>query len=418
MRVVQPSSVEGVICAPPSKSSMIRAVAASLLAYGTSEIENPTYCDDALAAINIASSLGAEVYRKEEKVVIKGNGNLLERAFIDHTLDCNESGLCLRMFTPIAALSEEEITLYGRGSLLLRPVGMVEKLNLLNGRCKTENGYVPVKVKGRLKSGKITINGNEGSQFISGLIMALSVLEGDSIVKVDGLKSKPYVRLTLETMDKFGVEAHWRQDIDEFFIPGRQRYKETVFAVEGDWSGAAFFLVAGAIAGSIRIEGLDVTSSQGDRAILDVLSTVGASVEGSDRGVSVRKGELKAFSFDASDSPDLFPPLVALAANCEGTSIIYGVDRLKHKESNRAITLMYEFSKLGIDLEISQNKMAIRGGAIKGGVVDSHNDHRIAMACAIAGLNGRGPVTIHNHLCVAKSYPNFFEELDRVRRVT
>jgi len=415
MKAIWPSKIKGTIYAPASKSMMIRAIAGALLASGTSEIVNPSLCDDALTALDIAYMLGAEIHKEPDRVFIKGNGNLTEYDFRSHKLLCGESGLCIRMFTPIVAIVEQMVTLEAKGSLLLRPLHMVEELNALNVECKTNRGYAPVMVKGKLNGGNIHINGHESSQFLTGLLMVLPLCARNSTVTVSNLKSKPYINLTLEVMEKFGVNIDHSAELDKFYIPKHQRYLPTIFHVEGDWSSAAFFLVAGAMTGSIIVKGLNVESYQADKAIIEALVMAGASVQRSDGEVYVEKNQLNSFEFDASDSPDLFPPLVALASSCTGTSIIYGVDRLKYKESDRATALIREFKKLGINIHVFKNRMEVEGGVIKGGLVDSHNDHRIAMACAIAALNGKGIVYINRHECVAKSYPSFFDHLDSVR---
>jgi 3-phosphoshikimate 1-carboxyvinyltransferase len=205
--------------------------------------------------------------------------------------------------------------------------------------------------------------------------------------------------------------------MNQFFIKGNQLYKPCAYTVEGDWSGAAFMLVAGAIGGSITVKGLCEQSCQGDRAILNVLEEAGAQIDVNENSISVHQRNLKAFQFDATECPDLFPPLVALAANCEGKSTIYGAQRLIHKESNRALALVSEFAKLGTEIELHKDKIDVKGAQLKRAVISSHNDHRIAMACAVAALKGDGEVAIDCPSCVFKSYPTFFEDLDSVRRV-
>jgi 3-phosphoshikimate 1-carboxyvinyltransferase len=216
-------------------------------------------------------------------------------------------------------------------------------------------------------------------------------------------------------MKRFGVVVIHDNEFGEFYIQGGQHYKPCACEVEGDWSGAAFFLVAGAIAGSIKVKGLNLLSYQADRAVIKAIVSAGAQVEMKDDCIIVTKDKLRAFDFDASDCPDLFPPLVALGTGCVGTSVVYGVDRLKYKESNRATALVEEFSKIGISINVFGDRMEISGGNVKGGIVDSHNDHRIAMACAIAALRGESDVFIEKPDCVSKSYPLFFEDLNSVK---
>ena len=414
-KVVNSSTIEGTVAAPASKSVMIRAVAASLLASGSSRIVNPSFCSDALAAMSIIGALGAGVSKSDGVVMINGNGDLKQRAIVRNNLDCGESGLCMRMFTPIAGLLEEEITLTANGSLRSRPMRMVEELAQVGVSCVTNGGFAPVKVKGKMRAGNLHIGGSESSQFLTGLLMALPLCRGESVIEVESLKSKPYVELTIDVMKRFGVSVFHDDDLTEFQIKGVEHYRAQDMVVEGDWSGAAFFLVAGALAGSIGVKGLPHGSRQADRAILDALIRAGAHVAVNGDSVSVKREILRAFEFDASDCPDLFPALAVLAGGCAGKSVIFGADRLKHKESNRALVLASELSKLGIRIDLFEDRMEITGGAYQGGTVDSHHDHRIAMACAVAALRAKGEVVIEDAECVSKSYPEFFETLDSVR---
>ncbi|MCX5815719.1 MAG: 3-phosphoshikimate 1-carboxyvinyltransferase [Proteobacteria bacterium] len=412
---VKSSQIDGEINAPASKSEMIRVVAAALLASGTSKIINPSFCSDGLTALGIADTLGAEILKEGDSITIEGNASLKEKCIRGNTLDCGESGLCIRMFAPVSGLLEEEITLNASGSLLKRPLKMVEALTGLGATCLTDRDFAPVQVKGRIGSGRININGFESSQFLTGLLVALPLCSGDSDITVTALKSKPYIELTIDTMRRFGVAVSHNNDLTEFHIKGDQHYKPCMCAIEGDWSGAAFFLVAGALAGSIKVKGLSPDSYQADKAVIEALIKAGAQVEVKNDYIFVAKDRLNAFEFDAGDCPDLFPPLVALGAGCAGKSVIYGVERLKHKESNRGLALVEEFSKIGIKIRIFEDRMEITGGNRRGGTVDSHNDHRIAMACAIAALAGQGDVIVERPACVSKSFPSFFEDLNSVK---
>lgn len=408
-KTIIPSPISGVTQAPASKSFTQRAVAAALLCRGTTTILKPSHCDDSLAALNMARGLGAEVIQGSDEYILMG-GFLLK----SQNLNCGESGLAMRMFAPIAALHHKEITFNGKGSLNSRPVSMIgEALRQLGASFKSSNDLLPFTLCGPMKGGFAEIDGSVSSQLLTGLLLALPLAERDSVIKVNDLKSKPYVAMTLQLMDEFGIEVENR-NFEEFFIKGNQQYKACEYRVEGDWSGAAFLLVAGAIAGKIRVEGLKKDSLQADRAVLDALRLAGASFEISEYSVEIKRSSLKAFEFDATDCPDLFPPLAALAANCNGKSVIKGVSRLIHKESNRALSIGLELMKLGIDIEIKGDEMLITGGHIKGGDCDSQNDHRIAMMLAVLALNSDGLVTIENAECVNKSYPAFFEHLKRL----
>lgn len=413
MKVIKPSTINGSITAPASKSMMQRAIAATLLVEGTSKILNPTYCNDSLAALQVIQALGAKVTKGKNEIIVRGGMNPPDPAV---ALNCGESGLGIRMFSPIAALWCGELTLTGEGSLLLRPVSMIEKpLKKLGVRVTTTNGCPPLKVKGPLMGGEAEVDGSVSSQFLTGLLMALPKAPKDSRLMVTNLKSTPYIDITLGLLDTFGVQVQ-HANYETFFINGSQIYacQNGEYWVEGDWSGVSFLLAAGAVGGKVTVSGVDTTSPQADRKIIDVLAAVGALVEMTGNTVSVRKGKLKGFHFDATHCPDLFPPLVALACNCEGTTVITGVERLVYKESNRALALQKEFSSLGAVIRIDGNQMEIKGAALKGGVVDSHNDHRIAMAAAVAAINAQGDVTIQGDECVAKSYPDFFKDLKKI----
>jgi 3-phosphoshikimate 1-carboxyvinyltransferase len=211
------------------------------------------------------------------------------------------------------------------------------------------------------------------------------------------------------------VDVHHDEHLEKFLVSGNQTYAPSTYTVDGDWSGASFLLVAGATMGSVTVTGLNPASPQADRAILDVLERVGASIETVVDSVSVGRKELKPFQYDATDCPDLFPPLVALASSCEGKSVIRGLERLTHKESNRAGALASEFAKLGITIKTAGNRMEVYGGSVREAVVDAHNDHRIAMACAVTALRAKGNVGINGEACVSKSYPGFFSDLEAIR---
>jgi 3-phosphoshikimate 1-carboxyvinyltransferase len=409
MKSITHSTIRGTVAAPASKSMMGRAVAAALLADGVSVIRNPSSCDDARCALDIIRAFGA-VMSEGEKVVIRGAGKRLLYPQ-KGSLDCRESGLCMRMFTPIAALLDREVALHASGSLCSRPMGMVEGLGTLGVVCRTDRGHAPIRVMGPMNGGDITVDTSVSSQLLTGLLMALPLCETDSRISVTGLKSTPYVRMTLSLLKKFGVTITHDEGLTEFVTKGGQEYLPAAYTVEGDWSGAAFLLVAGALAGSVTVTGLDMASPQADRAILEVLETAGAMVRTGTDCVSVEKRELKAFHFDATDCPDLVPPLVALASGCTGKSEIVGLERLAHKESDRAEALVSEISKLGILVEGVGNTIQVRGGTVRGAQVESHNDHRIAMACAVAALRAQDDVGIEGETCVTKSYPDFFSDL-------
>jgi 3-phosphoshikimate 1-carboxyvinyltransferase len=394
---------------PSSKSMTQRAIAAALLSDGQSIIINPSYCNDSLSALNIAHGLGAIVERYTDKVIISGSVKLK-----DTILNCGESGLAIRMFSPIAALFPSEIEMVGEKSLMKRPMNMIEEALLqLGASCKTTDGFLPIIIKGPLKGGYCEIDGSVSSQLLTGLLMALPMADKDSVIQVNNLKSKPYIDMTIQLLESFGISIR-NDGYSLFNIPSNQKYQAQNYEVEGDWSNGAFFLVAGATNGNLKVTGLHTDSKQSDVAILKALETSGANISIGTNTINISKSSLRAFKFDATECPDLFPPLVTLASYCEGISIIKGVSRLKFKESDRATTLQKEFGKMNIKIELENDFMYIRGGVVKGSEIDSHNDHRIAMAAAIASLGAESKVVINDSECVAKSYPEFFNDLSLI----
>ncbi|HEY9258804.1 3-phosphoshikimate 1-carboxyvinyltransferase [Chitinophaga sp.] len=405
---VSPATITGTVTANPSKSAMQRAVAAALLAKGTTIIRNPGLSNDCLAALEVAENLGAKIKREFDYFEITSNG---VAPFYDE-INCGESGLGIRMFTPIAAMSSLPITIEGHGSLTTRPMDFFEQvLPQLDVKCKTQGGKLPLHIQGPLKPKNITIDGSLSSQFLTGLLMAYGAAAEDVTITVTDLKSKPYIALTLQLMAHFGVQVE-EKNFETFHFGKQQAYNACDYTVEGDWSGAAFLLVAAAVAGKAEVQHLNVASAQSDKAILEALEKAGAQMMSGVFTVNIEKGGLQPFEIDATDCPDLFPPLVALAANCNGTTKIKGVSRLAHKESDRGLTLQAEFGKMGIKIDLQGDIMLVHGGTgIKGAQVHSHNDHRIAMACAVAALTADGPVIIDNAEAINKSYPEFYDHL-------
>lgn len=408
-KLISPSTVKGTVKAPASKSMAQRALAAALLADGTTILTNLSDSNDVLAATKVIQDLGATVERKGDELHIQGNSQLKTAA-----LNCGEAGLGVRMFSPIAALAGGNMTLTGEGSLLTRPITMVESpLRQLGVDVQTNDGFLPIQLNGKLKGGCAEVDGSTSSQFLTGLLMALPVCENDSELIVEDLKSRPYIDMTLAVLKDFGIKVI-NHNYERFEIPGNQKYKARRYDIEGDWSGASCLLVAGAIAGEITVTGLNPSSTQADRAMLEALQLSGSNIKLGDNQVTVAKSSLHAFRFDATDCPDLFPALVALASFCEGSTILKGTNRLTHKESNRALTLQEEFGKMQIPIVIGDNEMGISQQAIHGAKVHSHNDHRIAMACAVAGLGASGITEIDIAEAINKSYTGFFDDLQSV----
>lgn len=408
---VSPSVINGTVNAPASKSTMQRACALGLLNNGTTLIRNAGKSNDDLAALNILSKAGASITEDNPgDLLIRSSGNIKPCG----CLSCGESGLSLRMFTPIIALSDKEVLIIGVGSLLQRPIALFDNvLPLLNVRTQSNNGYLPLKVQGPLIPANINIDGSVSSQYLTGFLFAFAkAAKRNVIISVNDLKSKPYIDLSLEMMKQFGYDV-LNDNYENFKINvTEKREREIIYNNEGDWSGAAFLLVAGAIAGKISVKGLAPGSLQADKAIIEVLKNCGAGITVNKDHITVyQSNELKAFTFDATDCPDLFPPLTALAANCNGISVIKGTSRLHAKESNREVSLINVFTKMGIDIRSDGDEMYIKGGKIAGAKVDAHHDHRIAMACSLAALRSEENIIINGAEAVEKSYRNFFDDL-------
>jgi 3-phosphoshikimate 1-carboxyvinyltransferase len=408
---------------------MQRACAAALLCDGETIINHPGHSNDDKAAIELIQQMGAKVEIEENKMVITSKGVQPE----SNEVNCGESGLGIRMFAPIIALSNETITINGEGSLLKRPMDFFDQVFPKLGVAISSNGgRLPLRVRGPLQPRDIEIDGSLSSQFLTGLLMAYSKAGASNVsIKVKNLKSRPYIDLTIDVMDKFGFVVPENRNYEEFHFgdvdftqseripPSTTPRAEAVsYIVEGDWSGGAFLLVAGAIAGSIIVEGLDVYSAQADKTILAALQQSGASLSIQANRIEVGPplGELRPFHFNATECPDLFPPLVALASYCAGKSVIEGASRLTHKESNRALTLQEEFGKMGVSIELQDDLMIIQGGtSVKGAAVHSRHDHRIAMACAVTGLKAQGETIIEEAEAINKSYPDFYRHLQQLR---
>lgn len=404
--------LSGTITPPCSKSYAQRALAAALLAEGETVLRNLDFCDDTLSAIRVIETLGAKVERLDERTV-RVFGGLAPQS---NVLNVGESGLATRMFTPIASLCNMPITIEGRGTLLYRPMHMmIEPLRKLGVDVRDGGGRLPVEVCGPIKGGEIEVDGSVSSQFLTGLLMALPLAEEDTTIAVENAVSKPYLDMTIDMASKFGVKIS-HNDYKEFYVEGSQKYEAVDIAIEGDWSAAAMMLVAGAIAGKITLTNISLLSKQADVAICDALVRAGALVTSEPNSITVEERDLVAFEFDATQCPDLFPALAALAAAAEGESVIYGTHRLEHKESNRAEAIKHEYAKLGIEVRLEGDAMYIRGGEIHSAECESYHDHRIAMSLAVSALRSDGEILIHNAECVAKSYPDFFEVLEVLRK--
>ena len=479
---------EGPLSMPVSKSFAQRAIIAAALADGTSHLKGYTPCGDNEAALQVARNLGAEVSVDGNVVTIKGIsaslGGLKQLLSADGTpsqdedgtpvLHVGESGLLTRMMIPIMSqIGTEAVKFTGEKTLLGRPLtGAKEIMDAFEAElssCDPARGEgssdvqndpvrVPLTVKGPLKAGRAEISGKHGSQLISGLLMALPFAEKNSSLIVHEPKSIPYMFITLEVLKKFGIkvgndmlggpdflasDGDWSLCTEMVFkVKGGQRYNAADIDLEGDWSAAANFLVAGAIFGKLEVQGLDTTSLQADLSIMDILMDAGASLSqlDGDRGnITVQRAPLKAFSVDASNCPDLFPIISVLAAFCQGTSRLAGVGRLANKESDRAKAIIGMLTQMGVEASVDGDIMIIEGhslaqrllrgaaarsaadasasdvapavisGLLRGGSYTSHHDHRMVMALKVAALGADSPIVIDDEECVAKSFPQFHE---------
>lgn len=407
--------LKGSITPPCSKSYAQRALAAALLAKGCTTLRGIELCRDTRSAISVIESLGAEVEILDDNT-LQITGGLNPK--VDR-LNVGESGLAARLFTPVASLHDEPIVIEGEGTLRHRPMSMmVVPLKELGVDVRDGGGRLPIEVCGPMRGGRVTVDGSMSSQFVTGLLIALPLAERDTTIEVEGLVSTPYIDMTLETLERFGVEVMYHEgDYSEFYIEGGQEFNAVDYTIESDWSAAATIMVAAAIAGEVTINNLSTLSRQADTAICRALERAGASLIIEESSITVAHRELEAFSFDATNCPDLFPALVALAAASEGVSTLYGIRRLRGKESDRGEVLKEEYAKLGIDIELDYDEdvMRVVGGMPEVAEVDSHDDHRIAMSLAVTALRLAEPITIKNSECVAKSYPSFFEDIEMLK---
>ena len=402
---------------------MQRACAAALITPGTTIIDNFGNSNDEKAALDIISRLGATVNKLTNELVITSNDFIFRSPLAEKKnviLNVGESGLSMRMFAPIAGLFNFDIVFTGEGSILKRPMNFFDEiLPLLNVEVHSNNGKLPVTLRGPLQPKNITVDGSLSSQFLTGLLFAFAkACTAPVSITVKNLSSWPYIDLTVSVLKHFGFHIE-NKNYEVFTVTPRKALPSSgvKYTVEGDWSNAAFLLVAGAIAGEITLSGADMNSSQGDKDIMKALYDSGAEVVLKKNEIFVKKRKLTAFQFDATHCPDLFPPLVALASYCNGNTSIKGVSRLLHKESNRAIALRDEFKKMNVEIELNGDLMIIHGGGVvKGATVASHNDHRIAMATAVAGLSAKGITHVSGSEAVKKSYPDFYRDIASIQK--
>lgn len=407
--VITPKKLGGSVLPPPSKSDAHRAIICAALSKGVSIIEPVSLSNDMKATIGAIRAIGAKAELRGETLLIGGRNTLSN---IDSKVNCLESGSTLRFMIPVAAVSGSEVTFEGEGRLPERPIGpYLECLPKAGVACKTEGG-LPLTISGKLRPGVFELPGNISSQFITGLLLALPLLDGDSrIVLTTPLESSAYVDMTIETMKKFGVNIETKENC--YFVKGNQKYTKCIYTTEADWSQAAFLLALGALCGNdegVNCKGLNLKSHQGDRKIVDILKNFGANIS-FDGGVTAKPSQLHGCEIDACEIPDLVPVLAAIGALSEGTTIIKNAARLRIKESDRLHAITVGLSALGADIKETSDGLIINGKSeLRGGVADGFNDHRIVMALSVAATRCKNKVTIKGSECINKSYPAFFND--------
>ncbi|MTI47370.1 MAG: 3-phosphoshikimate 1-carboxyvinyltransferase [Firmicutes bacterium] len=420
VRIV-PSKLKGEIKAPPSKSITHRAIICGGIADGVSNIDNVVFSEDIIATLNGMKSFGANDITKaythtniRDNLTIKGNGKL---EVIENTINCSESGSTLRFLIPLGALCDKEITYTGRGKLIERPLEQYYKIfNEQNIEYSNQNNKLPLIVKGRLNPGDFKLKGDISSQFITGLMLALPLLEGDSrILLTTELESKGYVDLTMDILKRFSIEIE-NNDYNEFYIKGNQKYQSNSIRVEGDFSQAAFWLVAGLLGKNIKCRDIHKDSLQGDKAILNIIKSMKGNINIKNDYIQTKESLTKGATVDASQCPDLVPVVAALGAVSRGTTTIINAERLRIKESDRLKAIATELNKLGADIKETKDGLRIEGkDRLNGGEVDSWNDHRIAMALGIISIKCSKEVIINNSDVVKKSYPHFWDDFQKLK---
>lgn len=405
---ISPSKLKGTVRAIPSKSDAHRILIAAALSDSDTVVDCNTVCEDILATADCLSALGADIKIADGKITVSPIKLPPKKA----ELKCRESGSTLRFMLPVSAALGVDSVFSGSGRLMSRPILPLRREMENKGVEFTPPWQFPIETKGKLESGKYMLHGNVSSQFVTGLLFALPLLDGDSTLRlIEPIESRPYIDMTVSTLKKFGIEITENENV--FTVKGNQKYKSPKeISVEGDWSNSAFFLTAGALGEGVSVTGLNPTSLQGDKAVLDVLSQMGAKVEWNGDTVKVSGGELKGVSISAENIPDLVPILsVAGAAAKSGLTVITNAERLRLKESDRLAALGECLNNIGNpNAETDDGLVIWSGETLWGGEVFSFNDHRIAMSMAIASCAAAGDIIIRNAEAVSKSYPDFFED--------
>ena len=411
------SELKGEICAPPSKSYTQRMLIAAALSSGTSKISRPLNAEDTQATLRAVKSLGAKVAVSEDQWIVEGSKTAKSPKKPIH---CGESGATLRFMIPVAALAPHSSIFTFGPSLAKRPIEpLLRSLRQLGVEANFENtkGKPPILVRGGgISGGKTSIPGDVSSQFISGLMFACPFAREDTEITISTpLESKSYIQMTESILMEHGIQMNISKDYRRLRIPAKQTYNPSDHLVPGDYSSASFLLGAAAVThSSIRVSNLEPESLQGDKAIVEIFKKMGVESKVCPDHIDLAKknGLLEAVEVDVNDIPDLVPVCAVLACYAKGTSGIRNAVRLKYKESNRLLSLYLELKKMGAEIDLNESSLTVKGPcSLHGAEIDSHNDHRIAMACAIAALGASDETTILNADCVRKSYPRFFTDL-------
>ena len=417
--IINPTpELAGVLKAPPSKAYTHRSLIAAALSEGRSDIVNPLSSDDSEATLGAVQAYGALVEREEDVWKVTGRS---EPVAPSNVVDCGESGATIRFMTPVSALAKGISVLTGRSQLLRRPIGpLLHSMRELGVTCYTVRGggYPPVIVfGGRIHGGRTSLRGDVSSQFVSGLLFAAPRAQNDVVIRLTtNLESRQYVDMTLNVLNLHGIKVETSSDLREYYVKKRQEYKPTNHMIPGDYSSAAFILAGAAITGSrITVKDLARESFQGDKAIIQILSNMGANINVSEDSVRIHGGQLSGLEIDVDQIPDLVPVIVVLGCYAKGRTVIRKAGRLRIKESDRLSTLASELGKMNTSIHVADDTLTVKGSSsIRGAVIDPHGDHRIAMACSIAALGAEGSTTIRDAECVNKSYPRFYEDLKRI----
>tara|TARA_E500000331_G_C17236641_1_gene705139 strand:+ start:332 stop:1573 length:1242 start_codon:yes stop_codon:yes gene_type:complete len=407
-KIINPFKYNGSIKINSSKSIFQRALAISCFSKSEFTIVGDYNNEDTTTAIQICKKIGLDIKINKNELKVSGN---ISKNHENIEINSRESGLSTRIFSVLLSsfFSQTKINLEGTAKNRKFDFSSLERLGI-----KINNSQESILIDGKIKSGIIKLNNQNTSQLLSALLITMPFLNGDSEIICKNLVSKNYVDITLAMLKSLGIHI-LNKSYERFIIKGNQKLKKNKIVVEGDWSSAAFHFVGAAISGKVDIYGLNINSSQGDKEIINVLRKCGSKIKINNSYISVLKDKLIPFVFDATDYPDLFPPLIVLASCCEGDSIINGVDRLINKESNRALSLKKEFSKLGVDINQENNSFRITGkDFLDANEVSSHLDHRIAMSLSIAAIKCKNPITINNSEVVNKSYSRFFDDLEKI----